>query len=85
MRHTMAHGWMGYACRRRMRQSFSSGEITIAWWVFVLNAAVAFGLNLTMCAATCDRIYSAQRTACSGLRTARTTIAHSLGNSSTLQ
>ena len=47
----MAHGWMGYACRRRMRQSFSSGEITIAWWVFVLNAAVAFGLNLTMCAA----------------------------------
>jgi hypothetical protein len=53
--------------------------------VFVLNAAVAFGLNLTMCAATCDRIYSAQCTACSGLRAARTTIAHSLGNSSTLQ
>ena len=69
MRHTTAHGWMGCAHRRRMRRSFVSGEITIAWWVFVLNAVVAFGLNLTMCAATYNRIYSAQRTPYNALRT----------------
>ena len=69
MRHTTAHGRMGCAHRRRMRRSFASGEITIAWWVFVLNAVVAFGLNLTMCAATYNRIYSAQRTPYNALRT----------------
>ena len=61
MRHTMVHGRMGYAHRRRMRRSFASGEITITWWVFVLNAVVAFGLNLTMYAATGYTEHCAQR------------------------
>ncbi len=51
-----------------MRRSFASDEITIAWWVFVLNAVVAFGLNLTMYAATYNRIHSAQRTPYNALR-----------------